>query len=130
MNALDRSGRRGFGGMGRLFWLVLLVPGCRAVGVSKYAGAAIFAGTAVGAVAVNRAVTGDCWAICSPGWYCNHKSGLCEREKSPPGVHPIRRPAPVARDAGAAADAGAPADAQPGGADAAPDAPDAQPDGV
>ena len=129
MRSTRQSRGRSFGVM-RLLWLLLLVPGCRAAGVPTYAGAAIFAGTAVGATAVNRAVTGDCWATCYEGWHCNHKSGLCERETSPPGVKPIRRPpAGLVHDAGAAADAAAnDAVAESGYADAAPA--DAEPDGA
>ncbi len=106
-------------------WLLLLVPGCRAAGAPTYAGAALFAGTAVGATAVNRAITGDCWATCSKGWHCNHESGLCEREQSPPGVKPIQRPP---RDAGVAVDSGEPptaADTDAAPIDAEPDVADA-----
>lgn len=28
---------------------------------------------------VNRAITHDCWARCSPGYYCDEASGLCEQ---------------------------------------------------
>lgn len=31
----------------------------------------------VAAVAVNRAVTNECWAACTPGYVCDHESGLC-----------------------------------------------------
>lgn len=73
----------------RLLWLVVLVPACRVA--SGYAGAAIFAGTALGATAVNRSLTGECWAACSKGWHCNHDSGLCDQDLTEPGVHEIRR---------------------------------------
>jgi hypothetical protein len=39
--------------------------------------AAIGTGIAVGAAAVNRAVTGDCWAACRPGTICDKTTGLC-----------------------------------------------------
>jgi hypothetical protein len=41
------------------------------------ANAAIGTGIAVGAAAVNRAVTGECWAACRPGTICDKTSGLC-----------------------------------------------------
>jgi hypothetical protein len=31
----------------------------------------------VAAVAANRALTGECWAACTPGYVCDHESGLC-----------------------------------------------------
>ncbi len=105
----------------RLPWLLLLVPGCSVGGVPKYAGAGIAVGSMVGATAVNRVITGECWARCSKGWHCNHKSGVCERETNPPGVHPIRRPP-------ATLDAGTSTDAAPTSTDAAPTSTDAEPD--
>jgi hypothetical protein len=44
------------------------------------------AGTAmmVTAVGLNRAVTDDCWARCSPGYLCNQESGLCEKGECMP----------------------------------------------
>jgi hypothetical protein len=47
---------------------------------SRYAtpaNAAIGTGIAVGAAAVNRAVTGECWASCRPGTVCDRATGLC-----------------------------------------------------
>ncbi len=70
----------------------MLLPACRVYGVSKYAGAAIFAGSAVAATAVNRKLTHDCWAVCSPGWHCNHDSGLCESDEEEPPRHPHEWP--------------------------------------
>lgn len=32
----------------------------------------------VAATGVNRALTKECWAACTPGYVCNHESGLCE----------------------------------------------------
>ncbi|HEY6725670.1 MAG TPA: hypothetical protein VI197_16665 [Polyangiaceae bacterium] len=31
----------------------------------------------VAATAANRALTGECWAACTPGHVCDHESGLC-----------------------------------------------------
>src|SRR5512145_57551 len=53
-----------------------------ASGVSNTTAAAIGATTAVGASVINRAITGDCYAMCSNGWHCDRESGLC-RENSP-----------------------------------------------
>jgi hypothetical protein len=39
--------------------------------------AAIGTGLAVGAAAINRAVTNECWAACRPGTICDKASGLC-----------------------------------------------------
>ena len=69
---------------GALCCVGMVLPACRVYGVPKYAGAAIFAGTAVAATAVNRSLTGECWAVCSPGLHCNHRSGLCEKDKEMP----------------------------------------------
>lgn len=46
--------------------------------------AALGTGIMVGAVAVHRAATGDCWAHCSLGYLCNHESGLCEKGECRP----------------------------------------------
>jgi hypothetical protein len=43
------------------------------------AAAAVFAATNVAASVVNRKVTDDCYAACTPGSACNHETGLCER---------------------------------------------------
>jgi len=60
----------------------LLGAGC---GDSKYAQAAVGTAATIGAVGVNRAVTGDCWGRCQKGYLCNQGSGLCERgECTPP----------------------------------------------
>ena len=31
----------------------------------------------VAAVGINRAITDECWAACTPGYVCDHESGLC-----------------------------------------------------
>jgi hypothetical protein len=54
-------------------WMLLSCAG------SEAGHAALGTGVMVGAVAVNRVVTGDCWAHCSLGYVCNHESGLCEQ---------------------------------------------------
>ncbi len=71
--------------------LGLLMTACRVYGVPTAPAAAIFAGSAVGASVLHREVTGDCLAICSPGWRCDRDSGLCvEAEQS--GVRVAHRP--------------------------------------
>lgn len=42
-------------------------------------GAAVFAASNVAGSAVNRKLTGECYAACTPGSSCNHETGLCER---------------------------------------------------
>ncbi len=49
------------------------------VGQNDPIGAAIFAGSAVGATGVNRAVTHECYSTCPYGTACNHESGMCEK---------------------------------------------------
>jgi hypothetical protein len=61
--------------------LLAVAASCRVNGLSSYPAAAVFAATAVGATAINRAVTGDCWAVCSVGWHCNHDTGLCDEDQ-------------------------------------------------
>lgn len=39
--------------------------------------AAVGTSLALGAAAVNRAVTHECWAACRPGQVCDQSSGLC-----------------------------------------------------
>jgi hypothetical protein len=63
--------------------LGLLMAACRVYGVPTAPAAAIFAGSVVGASVLHREVTGDCLAVCSPGWQCDRASGLCvESERS------------------------------------------------
>lgn len=61
--------------------LVVLVSGWTLLSCagSDAGHAALGTGVMVGAVGVNRAATGDCWAHCSPGYVCNQESGLCEK---------------------------------------------------
>jgi hypothetical protein len=56
---------------------VVLVVACRATNLAPYPGAGVFAGTAVGVTALNRAATGDCWAACPSGRHCDRASGMC-----------------------------------------------------
>lgn len=38
----------------------------------------------VAATGVNRALTRECWAACTPGYVCDHESGLCVRGECSP----------------------------------------------
>jgi hypothetical protein len=51
---------------------------CSDANQNTYAQAALATGILFGAVGIHRAITNDCWARCSPGYLCNHESGLCE----------------------------------------------------
>jgi hypothetical protein len=59
--------------------LALVVVASASCGGSpqKYAAAALTAGVAVAAAAINRAATGECWATCPEGSRCDHDSGTC-----------------------------------------------------
>lgn len=46
---------------------------------NNYKGAAIFAATGVGAAALHRKLSGGCYAVCSPGYYCDRSSGMCQK---------------------------------------------------
>jgi len=59
-------------------------------GSNEYTAAAVAAGVTVLATGVNRAVTGNCWASCAPGYVCDRKSGICERAECAPGC-PVGR---------------------------------------
>jgi hypothetical protein len=64
---------------GRL-WLVVLtaaLTACTVVGLRPYPAAGVFAATAVGATALNRAATGDCWSSCPYGGTCDRATGFC-----------------------------------------------------
>src|SRR4051812_1402573 len=52
----------------------LLAAAC---GHGNYGAATIGLGAAVTAAGVNRALTGDCWARCSPGYGCDKQRGRC-----------------------------------------------------
>lgn len=65
--------------------LLVLAGGCSEANRDAYAQAAVGTGAAVTMVGVNRAVTHDCWARCSPGYLCNEKTGLCDPGECLPG---------------------------------------------
>jgi hypothetical protein len=46
---------------------------------NDFVGAGVYAATGLGAAAVNRKVTGDCYAACTTGYVCNHDTGMCEQ---------------------------------------------------
>jgi hypothetical protein len=72
-----------------LFWAasLALAAGCLRAsstnGPANYRGAALGAAFGVAAAGVNRALTGDCWASCLPGTYCDNPSGLCKKLERP-----------------------------------------------
>lgn len=53
---------------------LVLLPAC---GGSTEAQAVAATAVMVAATGANRALTGECWAACTPGYVCNHESGLC-----------------------------------------------------
>jgi hypothetical protein len=58
--------------------LALAAAACRSSGAYGTAtNAAIGTGLAVGAAAINRAATHECWAACRPGTVCDKATGLC-----------------------------------------------------
>jgi hypothetical protein len=61
----------------KLACLAVCASGCVAIGLGAYPAAAVLAGTGVVAAGVNRGITGDCWASCRQGDYCDRKSGTC-----------------------------------------------------
>jgi hypothetical protein len=64
--------------------LAVLVVACAAGSNAGYeAAGAGLAGVVIGS-GVNRAVTGDCWAICSRGFACDRQRGTCERAECEP----------------------------------------------
>jgi hypothetical protein len=72
-------------------------PGCSEANKQNYAYAALGTSAGIAAVGLNRALTKDCWALCSPGYACNQESGLCELGECIPGCeygwHCVRHPA-------------------------------------
>ena len=85
-----RAGVRWFGlktklsrfGLGSLvaLWLALACGG----GSRGYPAAGLGLGTMVALTAVNRALTGDCWAVCSTGYACDRARGVCVRTECVP----------------------------------------------
>ena len=65
----------------RLCLCSLLAAAC---GRGNYAGAGIGLGAAVVGAGVNRAITGDCWAVCAPGYGCDRQRGTCLRVECVP----------------------------------------------
>jgi len=59
-------------------WLLALGSRCSNANQHTAAQAGIATAIAVTTVGIHRALTGDCWARCRPGYLCNHESGLCE----------------------------------------------------
>lgn len=55
-----------------------------ACGGSTEAQAVAATAVMVAATGVNRALTGECWAACTPGYVCDHESGLCVRGECSP----------------------------------------------
>jgi hypothetical protein len=51
---------------------------------SGYAEAGAGLATAVAFTGVNRAITGDCWAVCSLGYACDRVRGTCVRAECVP----------------------------------------------
>lgn len=70
-------------------WVLVLAPlgvsSCGSTNQQNYVHAAVGAGAAIAAVGINRAITKDCWARCSPGYLCNEERGLCELGECLPG---------------------------------------------
>jgi hypothetical protein len=64
--------------LGCLYGGLAATLSCVIAGIAPYPAAAIMAGTGVGAVALHREVTGECWGACQVHWICNRDSGLCE----------------------------------------------------
>ena len=56
-----------------------------ACGHGNYGAAGVGLGAAVTGAGVNRAITGDCWAVCSPGYGCDKQRGTCVRAECVPG---------------------------------------------
>lgn len=128
-----------------LAWAALCVALACGGRSSNYAAAGVGLGSLVTLSAVNRAVTGDCWAVCSPGFACDRPRGTCVRAECIPecavGEHCVieqddrfrcmddlgtarlgARARPLLGDAGSAQDAASPVAASSAASDAAADA--------
>jgi len=66
-----------------VFLTLLLVQACGR-NAAQYEEASVGLGSALSFTAVNRAITGDCWAECSHGYACDRKRGLCVRAECVP----------------------------------------------
>jgi len=56
------------------FAVTLVLPAC---GASNEVKAVTGAAVMIAATGVNRKLTGECWAACTPGYVCDHESGMC-----------------------------------------------------
>ena len=56
--------------------------GCQPVAMSPTTTAVVALTSTVGAAAVNRAITGGCYAMCSKDYHCDHNDGLCHPNTS------------------------------------------------
>jgi len=70
-------------------WVVVVfaplgISSCSDANKHAYSRAAAATSLQVVAVGINRVLTNDCWARCSPGYLCNQESGLCERGECVP----------------------------------------------
>jgi hypothetical protein len=61
----------------------LAVDACSSQNKNNYANAGIAIAAAVAEAAVQRAVTGDCWAQCAYGTHCDEKTGVCVADEGP-----------------------------------------------
>lgn len=77
-NDLERACRRAIAASA---WLALACGS----GSNDYARAAVALGTTVLATGTYRAITGECWAQCRPGYVCDRERGLCIRAECAPG---------------------------------------------
>jgi hypothetical protein len=66
-----------------VFLTLFLLQACGS-NAAQYEEASLGVGTALSFTAVNRAVTGDCWAQCALGYACERKRGLCVRAECVP----------------------------------------------
>jgi hypothetical protein len=48
-------------------------------------------GAAVAGAGIHRAVTGGCWAVCSPGFACDRARGVCVRAECLPACSSIEQ---------------------------------------
>jgi hypothetical protein len=69
----------------RVFVVSFVAVAC---GGGNYRAAGIGLGAAVTGAGVNRALTGDCWAVCSPGYGCDRQRGTCVRAECTPACTP------------------------------------------
>lgn len=78
------AGRWVRGALASLALGVLAITACGGGNASNYAVAGVGLGATVVASGINRALTGACWAVCAKGFYCDHRSGLCQRGECDP----------------------------------------------